>query len=191
MSRKKIIIIAIIVLVLAGLAIALLLTDKSFFSPAPTDQGANQNANTAVPEVNKGAVPIIPLVTLKPAEQTAVNTARNFAERYASFSTDSQFLNLEEVKLMATANMRSAIDQLKKEMSSSSSGQGFYGVSSKALKTEITNLDEPAGQAQIMVSLQRSERKDGASDFVYYQDLDLSLVKSGESWLVDSANWQE
>ncbi|MDP2586858.1 MAG: hypothetical protein Q8P32_03755 [Candidatus Komeilibacteria bacterium] len=191
MNRKKIIIIAIIVLVLAGLAIALLLTDQSFFTPNQPEAKTNQNVNTAVPEVNKGAVPIVSIVTLKPAEQTAVNTARNFAERYASFSTDSQFLNLEEVKLMATANMQLDINQLKAEMLTSASGQTFYGVSSKALKTEITNLDEGAGTAQVTVSLQRSERKDGAEDFVYYQDLELSLVKSDDSWLVDSAVWQE
>ncbi len=187
MTRKKIIIISIIVLVLAGLAIALLLTDKSFFSPQPVTPDNNQNANTGVPQVNKGALPIMPLVTLKPAEQSAVTVARNFAERYGSFSSDSQFLNLEEVKLISTAKMQIALEQGKAKMIT---GQGFYGVSSKALKTEIKNLDDAGGKAKIIVSLQRSERKDGANDYVYYQDLDLSLIKSGESWLVDSANWQ-
>ena len=188
MTRKKIIIISIIILVLAGLAIALLLTDKSFFSPEQPMSDNNQNANTAVPKVDKGALPTMPLVTLKPAEQSAVNVARNFAERYGSFSSDSQFLNLEEVKLISTAKMRTVLEQEKTGLPA---GQGFYGVSSKALKTAITNLDEAGGKAQIIVSLQRSERQDNASDFIYYQDLDLSLTKAGESWLVDSAKWQE
>lgn len=188
MTRKRIIIISVIALVLAGVSIALLLTDKSFFSPRSATPDNNQNANTVLPEVNKGALPIMPLVTLKPAEQNAVTVARNFAERYGSFSTDSQGLNIEEVKLISTAKMQTVLEQDKALLNKS---VGFYGVSSKALKTEIKNLDEAGGAAEVIVSLQRSERKDGAADFVYNQDLNLSLIKAGENWLVDGAQWQE
>jgi len=188
MNRKKIIIISIIVLVLAGLAIALLLTDQSFFSPAADTPSQNQNVNFAVPEVNKGVLPVVPQVKLTSTEQSLTTVARNFAERYGSFSSDSQFLNLEEVKLISTAKMQIALEQEKLTLNS---GQGFYGVSSKALKTQIVDLNESAGTAQITVSLQRSQRKDGAVDFIYYQNLDLFLIKLGQSWLVDGVDWQE
>ncbi|MFA6304253.1 MAG: hypothetical protein WCV73_04005 [Patescibacteria group bacterium] len=192
MSRKKIIIIAISVLVLAGLAVALLLMDGSWFAPKVAPVNNNNNATTTLPQVNKGAIPLVPKITLKPQEQAVSTVARNFAERFGSYSTDSQMVNLDELGLISTAKMQTTLVLLKTELKKQyDPAKGFYGVSSRALKIAINDLDENQGTAQVTVSLQRSERKDGAVDYVYYQDVVLSLVKSGDVWLVDSAKWQE
>ncbi len=189
MSRKKIIIISIIILVVAGLAIALLLIDQSFFSPQSATLDNNQNANTVLPLGDKTAAPAAPAVKLSSAEQSINNLARNFAERFGSFSTDNAGVNLEEVKSLATEQFKKFLDQEIAKIKSQS-GLSFYGVSSRALKVKIDNLDEAATQAEVLVSLQREESKTGQNNFVFNQDLKLTLIKAGEVWLIDQAQWR-
>ncbi|MCX6786028.1 MAG: hypothetical protein NTZ18_04225 [Candidatus Komeilibacteria bacterium] len=187
LSKKSIIILVIILLVILGLAVALMLFDKSFFSlkPAAPQTNANQQANVPAPQ--KGAAAETPTVKLSPTEQLIYATARNFAERYGSFSTDSRFTNLTEVQLLATPAFKKV---LAGQIGSSAPSKEFYGVSSRALKVNITNLDESGGKAEVTVSLQREESKTGQNNFVFNQDLKLTLTKVGEAWLVNSAVWQ-
>ena len=56
------------------------------------------------------------------------------------------------------------------------------------MKVEI--LESAVGSAQVAVNLQRQETKEGQAEFVYYQKLLLSLIRSGSVWLVDVAQWQ-
>lgn len=198
LSKKKIIIIALAIIVIIGAAIALLLADETFFAPAPADDQAATNQEPAeanLPSTARGLEPAEPVAAIPPIEQHLVTVARNFAERYGSFSTDSRFTNLEEVKLLSTAKLQKELDETIK---TAEAAQEFYGVSSKALKIDVINLDEGAGTAEVKVSLQREESRAGRDDFVYYQDLSLSLVRSGPpraesrggTWLVDEARWE-
>lgn len=188
MLTKKTIVIIIIVVIVIGLAVALLLVDKSFFAPKQ-EQPVNQEPITGqennLPSPEKGLAPVEPAVTLTPLEQNLTVIARNFAERYGSFSTDSQFLNLKELKDFSTPKLQSELEAVI----TNEAAKEFYGVSSRAMKVEI--LDSSENAATVLVSLQREESRAGQDNFVYYQDLKLSLVKSGENWLIDEVQWQE
>lgn len=133
-----------------------------------------------------------PEVFLSPAtnssEQSLVSVARNFAERYGSFSSDNKTENLKEVEMLATAKEIQMLRAEAKDMSTLPS-QDFFGVSSKAIKINPMEVNEAQGEAKVTVSLQRQETKAGQEDYVYYQDLNLFLIKSGANWLVDSAEW--
>lgn len=190
-KRTKIIIIVVIVII--GLAIALFLSDKIFIPPSesinineelqPEQQAAEQGQQDTAVQIEVADQPI---ETLTPVQQSLYNTARNFAERYGSFSTDSNFANLEEVKLFSTPKM---IDQLDAIISTSQQAEEFYGVTSKVLNIEIEEMNESQGFGQVTVLTQRQEIKEGSPSRVYYQNLELYLIKSGGSWLVDEANW--
>lgn len=175
--------------VVIGLAIALLLADESLFFPNQPEaiNAPNQNVNQ-LPVQN---LPVNEPTTKTPAltstEQHITVVARNFSERFASFSTDSNYANLEEVKLLASAKLTLQLDKMIESANESAS---FYGVSSKVLKVKINSLDETAGLAKATVTLQRQETSQGQAPLVYYQDLELLLIRSGEEWLVDSFKWQ-
>ena len=51
-------------------------------------------------------------------------------------------------------------------------------------------MDEAVGAAEIKVNLQREETRQNSQPFVYYQDIILSLIRSGDAWLVNRAEWQ-
>ena len=165
----------------------MLLVDRSFFNP-PTEE-ANQNVNqeppAEQPDSGKGYEVIAPVVQFSPEEQDLMAVARNFAERFGSYSSDSNFNNLEEVKAVSTVKL---IGELQDIIDTAEVQPGFYGVSSWAMKVEI--LESAVGSAQVEVNLQRRETKEGQAEFVYYQKLLLSLIRSGSAWLVDGAEWQ-
>ena len=192
MIRKKtIIILAVIIIIIIGLAVALMLTDENFFNPQSKDTQADITGSISQPAINANQpdqeLPAAPEPVLTQNEQFLTTVARNFAERFASYSTDSHAANLVEVKLLASAKLSAKLDGL---INSSGSQGEYYGVSSKVLKVKINNLNEAAGEAEVTVSLQREETDAQNKQLVYYQDLYLNLISSGSDWLVDSFAWQ-
>lgn len=176
-------------IVVIGLAIALLLADTGLFAP-PLPKTANEpsvNVNQPPTQNLPTNEPVIQGPILTSAEQHITTVARNFAERFASFSSDSRYANLEEVKLLASARLTKQLEEMIEQGAPSAN---FYGVSSKVLKVKINSLDEAGGLALATVTLQREETKQNEPNLVYYQDLELKLIKSGEEWLVDSYKWQ-
>ncbi|MBU1131247.1 hypothetical protein KJ840_03890 [Patescibacteria group bacterium] len=193
MLRRRTIII--IILAAVGLSIALVLSDRYFNEPAETDlvnqSSVNQqpaNLNQQNNALNQNQPAGQQLNILSPLEQSFYNTARNFAERYASFSTDSNFANLEEVKLFSTAAMINQLDQI---ISQGQQTAGFYGVTSKVLNVNIEELTEESGAGRALVSLQRQETQTDGQTKVFYQNLELYLIKSEDNWLVDRSEWLE
>ncbi|HLD27382.1 MAG TPA: hypothetical protein VJB39_00845 [Patescibacteria group bacterium] len=193
MSKKRIVLI-IIVVAIVGLAVALVLVDPAFFSGqnnapgadnAPAADSRDYVKNTSDGESQTDTTSPAPAPT--PAAQSAMATARIFAERYGSYSSDSNFVNLDELEPLASAQLMAELERLK---AAADFSQGFYGVSSKALKVEATILDEAVGAAEIKVNLQREETRQNSQPFVYYQDIILSLIRSGDAWLVNRAEWQ-
>ena len=186
-KKRKLTIFIIIIVVIAGLLIAWVLSDSNYIESEPVELKLNTNTNqqTKTQTQSTATQPEPQIIDERtPAELQLYGTARNFAERYASFSTDSGFTNLEEVKIFSTSNM---ILELDKIIDDGNQSDEFYGVTSKVLKVDIVEMGE--SQGQVVVTLQRQESKLDKADFVFYQDLELFLVKIQNNWLVDQANW--
>jgi len=188
-QRKTLIILGITAVVIIGLAIALLLANDNFFKPNPSaNQNENVNQQTATTTLPTAVKPQ-PVSTLKSSNEQALATvARNFAERFASFSTDAGYLNLEEVKLLATSQLKVELDKMA-AADKESPPKSYYGVSSRVLKLEVKEFNEAGNTAKITITLQRQESRANQPDLVRYQDLNLGLIKTGEQWLVDSFTW--
>lgn len=194
MSKKRIIFI-VVATVIIGLAVVLLLLDPAFFSGQNNIPGGSENEqqteqrdyikNTSDSENQTAAVNQAPVPT--PQVQSVMAVARTFAERYGSYSSDSNFINLTELEPLSTSQLTAELERLK---AAADFSQGFYGVSSKTLKVELAELDEAGGTAEVKVNLQREEVKQNNQPFIYYQDIVLSLIKSGDNWLINQAEWQ-
>jgi len=188
MNKKNIIIILVIGLVIIGAIAALLLVNENFLTGKqppennnanqPNDKANNQQLPNAV-DIEGSAAP-----ALNNTEQTIFFSARNFAERFSSFSSDSAGQNINELKSLTVASL---FKDLQAQISKKAVN-GFYSISSKALKVDILTASQT--EANVMVSLQRNEIKDGKEPFVFNQNLELKLIKSGDKWLVSEASWQ-
>ncbi|OGY91876.1 MAG: hypothetical protein A3B30_01185 [Candidatus Komeilibacteria bacterium RIFCSPLOWO2_01_FULL_52_15] len=149
-------------------------------------QPVPQNVVTLPPEQVTPPVPQVPPKQITEGEQVITNLARNFTERYGSFSTDNNYQNLKELSPFITSKLRS---QFEKTITGSAGSQVFRGVTTKALNVLITSLTE--SRASVTVTAQRVETVADQQAIVTYAKLALTMVKQGPYWYVDSAEWKD
>lgn len=139
-----------------------------------------------------------PTTTLTPSpvytetEDTVMQIASSFAERYGSYSNQSNFANLEDLKILMTEEMAEWANQYMQEQREKITEipDEYYGMTTKALNEKI--ISESDNAAQIRVATQRREATGTTANFkIIYQDILIDLVKEGNVWKVDGAYWQE
>lgn len=190
MDRRKKIIIILIAIVLV---IAIILLLIYFFGKKPID--------TVVPPVDEteNIVPTDGLISQLPApsEKRAQDEkdyplglkslASSYAERFASYSTDANFKNLQDLKIISTVKMQSYINEL---ISTSVLGsEGYESQEARALNNQLIFLDQT--QALVLVSLQLTKFVGEESlSTTSYTKLELNLVKIDDEWNVDEVTWK-
>lgn len=193
-NRKRIFII--IGLIVVGLIIAALiwwLVARQMGGPAATNINGPVDFSQQLPVtrpiiVEPGSEPVVENPDVA-ASLRAV--ARTFAERYGSFSNQSNFSNLEDAQSLMTASFQQRAIGLLQGQLPAAAADSYYGITTIALSAQITSYDPAAGQATVEVSTQRREAKGTtANPRTLYQQLIIQLVESGGSWLVDGATWQ-
>lgn len=149
------------------------------------------------PEVTIDETPVVdskpdvsPVETAEiPAQQTvSANTvARNFVERFGSFSSDTNYINIDDVMSLATDALQGRLQDLADEARENTS-ESYYGISTKAI---IFTVEVETDTTMTMrVTTQRQESIDSpANTSVRNQDIRLDMVFDGDTWLVDAFTW--
>ena len=195
MSRvlKITFIILVIILVIAAILL-LLLRRQTPLAPPPANTNA-LNVN-AVPPVGLNVnVPTIPSPPVTDEEKSKMDLARlasAFAERFGSYSNQSNFENITDLEVFMTKRMQTwAENFIEKSRAEKPDASIYWGITARALKTEILNFDESLGKTEILVSTQRREAVGTTTNAkVYYQDMSLKFAKEGGAWKVDEAAWK-
>lgn len=116
--------------------------------------------------------------------------AAAFAERFGSYSNQSNFGNVTDLEIFMSSKMRnwslSFVSQQRERLEDTSE---YYGITTKAAAKEIKDYDEELGIAVILVHTRRREIMSDSNSGVFNQDIEISFVKERETWKVDSANW--
>lgn len=118
--------------------------------------------------------------------------ATTFAERFGSYSNEGNFSNLDALRDIMTIKMKTWADNYKITKGQEiTDNPVYYGITTQALSADIIDFDELLGRAGIMVTTQRREARGSTiNPRVFYQNIKLQLVKTGEGWKVDIAEWQ-
>jgi hypothetical protein len=147
-KKKKILWLAIIILVIAGLIWFALSLFNNRAAPNEdiysTDNQPRFETNS--PTFNEPA-------TISPedsTEFTVKNLSRTFTERFGSWSTDNPGQNLSDLNSIVSASFKQELNALV-----SYQERDFYGVTTKAVSTKINYLDEEGGEAEVLVNTQR------------------------------------
>lgn len=180
-SKKKKIIIAVV------LALIIILFLWLVFRTSDQNTGnINGNNNEApvfnAPSANFDFQPIEP--SENDTEFSAVNLAKAYVARFGSWSTDNQGHNLQELIPLSTAAMANYLKSINLDYTD----RGFSGVTTKSLSAEILNSDE--NSAVVLVNTQRINTKDDLSKETVYQEVEVSLLKPADDWLVDEVIWK-
>ncbi len=117
----------------------------------------------------------------------------SFAERFGSFSNQSNYGNFTDLKILMTDSMKTWADKYVADLKSQpQNNNSYYGVITKAITFEVKKYDDAVGQAEILVSTQRRESTEKINGGTpYSQNLTLSLVKVNGEWLFDKAYWEK
>ena len=203
MSRRtKIIIAAVILLLLMLLGILLFLRPQEAIPGFPEELGGPVNVNregllttnfSAGPINGNVAQPVnvAPPPPAKPDERTNLKRiAAAFAERYGSFSNESSFENILDLKVFMTASLQAWADAYVADALTKPRSPEYAGTTTRAISVDVTAFDEAAGTASLVVKAQRRQQgSTTGSDLVYYQDLKFEFLKQGETWKVDAVTW--
>jgi len=116
--------------------------------------------------------------------------ASAFTERLGSYSNQSNYSNFEDLNIFMTDSMRDwakgYVEKMRQENPYSGS---YYGVTTKAVSTEVNKFDDKLGSAEVIIGTQRREINLDGGENNYQQNLRLTFVKQSEQWLVDGAYW--
>ncbi len=117
--------------------------------------------------------------------------AMSLAERFGSFSNQSNYGNFTDLKILMTDNMRKWVDEyvieLKKKPQNSNV---YYGVTTQAMTYKIIKFDDKSSEAEILVSTRRSESTEEINGgTAFNQDLRVVFLKVEGEWLFDAAYW--
>lgn len=195
MSRRLKILVAVIVLILVGLLIWLLLRGKGQAPAVQPSPQAQEQIQTG-PAVTAQTLPT-PLGTA-PAQgtQTSANAptslesfARSFAERYGSYSNQSNYENLKDLYTFMTVRLRNETEAYVARESANTNTSSYFGVSTRAISAKA--LEQTDSTAKFRLTTQRAESQSGKpAPRIYYQDIELSFLSVAGEWKVDRAEWK-
>ena len=178
-KRKKIIKLAIIILVIIGILLVILrLSNRQ----PDYDMGIDDQPVFTPPSVDLEYDPQAP-PSQTTTEFSVENLAKSFAERFGSWSTDNPGHNLVELAPLSTQTMQTYLASLEADYSND-----FIGMTTKSISAEITSLEE--NLATVMVNTQSVTTDADLNENIYYQDIEIFLTQSDDTWLVNSAYWQ-
>jgi hypothetical protein len=193
------IIISVVVLIILAASLILILGSKK--NAAPTETPAEETAPPAqvmdqsnfepnqVININAGE-PIPTGVKVKPqTSNEAIKSgvkqiAKIFLERYGTYSTDSNFQNIKDVKDIVSPALWSV---LSVKIGVKQVGP-FVGMTTSVISTELAGWKD--AEATVLLKTIRSQERGGISSSSY-QNATVSLIKQGQNWFVDNFIWEK
>ena len=115
--------------------------------------------------------------------------ARVFVERFGSFSSESGYDNIDEVSALATSSLQDRLLGIA-EGARGQDSESYYGVSTTVLTFETVASSDSS--ITLLITTQRAESIDSpANTTTRYQEIEVAMIASGDTWLVDSFTWAE
>lgn len=124
-----------------------------------------------------------------PPPPDLLDISRSFAERFGSFSNQSDFENVEGLKPFMTPAMRTWADAFIRDAAAKADPSApYYGITTRTLEAVAENVQGEG--AIVLVKTQRREVKGATAPRVFYQNLSLILKKVEGEWRVEKAEWK-
>lgn len=143
---------------------------------ANTDENKNNQTNTAS-------------VSLPAANAEVV--AKNFVERFGSWSNQSNEDYLSGLRLISTKSMQTELEIKAAEIDKNRGDYSKYmGVTSQAVASKTVFIDEKTGKATVDIEVKETSESDGNKQSVVNKKIRLELVKLGKAWKVNAYSWQ-
>lgn len=183
---------------LAGIIGAVMMS-LGFGEVAPGNTNGS-NANRILPPSEEGIGTNVTIANVSPpsantssptGEAAARELAIVFAERFGSFSNQTDYENIENLKGFMTSRMQEWADgYVAQGRATTDASAPYYGITTSAVAAEKVSFDDSAGTAEYLVSAKRHEvNSANSTDTTFDQQLRVRLAFSDDAWKVDEAVW--
>ncbi len=156
------------------------------------DNGGTQGSD-GLPGNNQGKTepPALPQASQEEKTRELIRQlALAFTERFGTFQNLGNFENITDLFPLMTDRFKLLEERQITKMSSERKPNALpVTMTTRALVVEIPEIASGVEKVQAIVKTQRQEQKD-KEEKVWYQDLELKILKQGEGWKVDEAAWK-
>lgn len=161
----------------------------------PTVEEPAKTIEPIVESPAKSTTTVQPISPLKKAEvgsEDLVRMASAFAERFGSFSNQSDYGNIRDLQIFMTESMKNwAENYINDARIKKTQTTIYYGIVTKAISNEVKQFDADTGQAEILIKTQRRESAGITSNSTtFYQDIIIKYAREQNVWRVDGIYWQ-
>jgi len=196
MTKKqiRILIITFIIIVLIVFTVFLLTNNGDEVSNNIVKEDIPKNVNNSNNNTElESEIVEEPVIEKKKEDTTSLkikSVAKNFAERYGTWSTHNKDDNFDSAKIYATSEMESIINNfITNNEKLSDEYDGYYGVTAKALSVKIVNLEDASAILNVSVQQVETSGEDLDKD-ISYRELSLELIKYKDDWFINDAEWE-
>jgi len=179
-KKKKIIIFLILGLLILG-ALLLVFREKKTTVVQPVNKEVKTAKEATKIEKNKQKpVEELSLIAKEKKEKQDLNlAARNFIEQAYSFSSDTQDLNLKELKSAMTPQLFAKLTaDLNQELAANENG--FYGQTCKTISSlEMTEFNPERAHFKTLVQVEQTK---GEIKTVFYKSVEITFLKINDNW---------
>ncbi len=144
-----------------------------------------------VVEENK-PVPYIPKATEQEKLQAQLTKiASAFAERFGSYSNQSNYENLKDLMPFMATNFKRWTEDKIASANFANKPVIYYGITTKVLKINLIDFSKEKGTAVFIISTQRNEVVGSDENSkVLYSDMNLQMIEQNGVWKVSQAVWK-
>lgn len=140
-------------------------------------------------QIQREEKPVVPASKEDTDKSNVLVLTSSFAERFGSFSNQSDFQNIRDLFPFMTESMKNWAENYIEAQRAGMNVEIYYGITTKAISRKFLDFSE--NSAKVLVSTQRRESTGAmTNERIVYQDMELELVKAGEEWKVDGAKWK-
>jgi len=185
---KKIFIIIIILILIGGIFYFLIW--RARLGTKPSSSISSQETVAPPPsspetEMDSATLIVEPLEILK---QELTIRARTFIERYGSYSSDTDFANLQDLLPLMSNRLANETKNYLTTEKTEPKTRKFYGLTTRVLSIEIKNI-VPDVSANFSAFCQQQETKDKTT-ITFYKAAQLKMIFENNDWKVDSIEIQ-
>lgn len=149
-----------------------------------TTNSSTTNTNSSTTET------VAPERTEQEEKTFILNLAKNFTERFGTYSNQNDFANLENSKVYATADMQARLDKIIDD-NQKYKYQPYFSIDAEA--TSATLLEYEFGQdsakAQVVAIRQETQSLPDKTTN-YNQTAEVVLKKQNNTWKIDIITWR-
>ncbi|MCK5319824.1 hypothetical protein KAJ61_00360 [Candidatus Parcubacteria bacterium] len=128
------------------------------------------------------------------SKKDLIRIAGSFAERFGTYSNQSNFGNISSLKIFMSSKMKKWSDSYIKEQKEKNYDTSiYYGITTKSVAPELKDFDDDLGFASVLISTRRREATGTMNNYsnTFTQDILIDFVIEDGAWKVDSVFWRE